>query len=200
MEKGREILNYLFSGKNYQSLVILFLIIISIWYVFTNYINPRVEDLSRINSDIETNKERYEGLVSRKQAKDKEEKRSKVKIEKVNVKLFQPQKAGLPLESASIDFVTTVISMLEKTENSIMDISYKTNPLSETEKTEIPSTISVVQLVMKLNGSYTSLQDFVFELYDYDYLATIKSLKVKPLKENKNKVEISMVLWLYIKR
>ena len=118
MEKGREILNYLFSGKNYQSLVILFLIIISIWYVFTNYISPRIEDLSRINSDIDTNKERYEGLVSRKQAKDREEKRSKVKVEKVNVKLFQPQKAGLPLESASIDFVTTVISMLEKTGNS----------------------------------------------------------------------------------
>ena len=77
MEKAREILNYLFSGKNYQSLVILFLIIFSIWYVCTTYISPKIEDLSRISSDIDTNKERYEGLVSRKQAKEREEKRSK---------------------------------------------------------------------------------------------------------------------------
>ena len=200
MEKSREILNYLFSSKNYLSIVIIMVIFLSIFYSYTKFISPKIEELSRIKSDIETNKERYEGLLSRKQAQERDLKKNKVVAQKVDVELFKPEKAGLPLESSSIDFVTTVIEMLSKTNNDIIDISYKIDPLNESEKASLPSTVSVVQLVMTLNGSYTSFQDFVSAIYDYDYLATIKTVKIEPLKENKNKVEIKVVLWLYIKR
>ncbi len=200
MDKAREILNYLFSGKNLHAIMILLVIILLTFLGITNFIKPQWEKVNQLRSDLLTNKERYEGLLSRKKAKDIEEKKSLVKFDKVPTKIYTSNNPGLPIESASIDFVSTVINMLEKTNNTILDISYKVDPLSETDKMSMPSTLSVVQLVMTLNGTYTSFQDFVYTLYGYDYLATIKSIKVVPLKENKNMLEINIVLWLYVTR
>ena len=200
MDKAREILNYLFSGKNLHAIMILLVIILLTFLGITNFIKPQWEKVNQLRSDLLTNKERYEGLLSRKKAKDIEEKKSLVKFDKVPTKIYTSNNPGLPIESASIDFVSTVINMLEKTNNTILNISYKVDPLSETDKMSMPSTLSVVQLVMTLNGTYTSFQDFVYTLYGYDYLATIKSIKVLPLKENKNMLEINIVLWLYVTR
>jgi len=200
MDKLKEIINYLLSKRNFQSIIIFALIIVIAVYAHNTFLKPKFEEFSRIKSDIATNKTRFEGLVSRKEAKDKEEKRSLVKIDKVPVKIYRSARSGLPVESASIDFVTKIIEMLEQTDNIILDISYKIDPLSGTEKLTMPSTISVVQLVMTLNGTYTSLQDFIYTLYGYDYLATIKTFKAVPLKENKNMIEINLVLWLYVTR
>ena len=43
------------------------------------------------------------------------------------------------------------------------------------------STLSVVQLVMTLNGTYTSFQDFVYTLYGYDYLTAMGEDKIEAL-------------------
>lgn len=200
MDKIKEIINYLLSARNIQSIMILIVIVLGVVYSANTFLKPKIDDLVRINNDISTNKDRYEGLVSRKKAKDLEEKKSLVKFDKVPVKIYRSTKTGLPIESASIDFVTKIIGMLEQTDNDILDISYKIDPLNETEKLTMPSTVSVVQLDMTLNGTYTSFQDFVYTLYGYDYLATIKAIKVIPLKENKNILEINVVLWLYVTR
>lgn len=200
MDKVKEIINYLLSARNIQSIMILVIIILGVVYSINTFLKPKWDEVIRINNDISTNKDRYEGLVSRKKAKDLEEKKSLVKFDKVPVKIYRSKKAGLPIESASIDFVTKIIDMLSQTDNDILDISYKIDPLSETEKLTMPSTVSVVQLDMTLNGTYTSFQDFVYTLYGYDYLATIKAIKVIPLKENKNILEINVVLWLYVTR
>ena len=88
--------------------------------------------------------------------------------------------------------------MIENTDNTILDISYKINALSDNEKAQLPSGVSVVQLILSLNGTYTSILDLISALYDYDYLATIKSMKLVPLKENKNFLETNLVIWLYI--
>jgi len=200
MDKLKEILNYLLSGKNVQSIMIFLLIILAGIYALNTFLMPKWTDVTRIKSDIDINKTKYEGLISQKKAREREEKRSLVKFDKVPVKIYKSPKIGLPVESASIDFVTKIIEMLEKTDNTILDISYKIDPLNETEKLTMPSTVSVVQLVMTLNGTYLSFQDFVYSLYGYDYLATLKSIKVTPLKENKNMVEFNVVLWLYVSR
>ena len=200
MDKIKEIINYLLSARNIQSIMILIVIVLGVVYSANTFLKPKIDDLVRINNDISTNKDRYEGLVSRKKAKDLEEKKSLVKFDKVPVKIYRSAKTGLPIESASIDFVTKIIGMLEQTDNDILDISYKIDPLNETEKLTMPSTVSVVQLDMTLNGTYNSFQDFVYTLYGYDYLATIKAIKVIPLKENKNILEINVVLWLYVTR
>ena len=200
MDKVKEVLNYLLSKKNISSLVILALIILGAVLFSTNFIKPKIDEAIQLNSDIETNRTRFDGLKQQKKAKELEEKKSLVKFDKVPVVIYKSSNPGLPVESSSIDFVSKVVQMIEQTNNTILDVSYKIDPLSENDKISIPSTISVVQLSMTINGTYLSLQDFVHTLYDYDYLATIKTIKVVPLKENKNMLEINMVLWLYVTR
>ena len=203
MEKFREIINYLFSSKNVFSMGILFVALVGGFYAAQTYVMPLwngPDGVMTAKDDITTSKTTLEGLREQKKAKEIAAKKNKIKIDKVPVQIFRSQKEGLSVESSSIDFVTKIISMLDKTDNKIMDISYKIDPLSEADKISMPSTVSVVQLVMTLNSSYTDFNNFVNMLYDYDYLATIKTIKVTPLKENKNILEINVVLWLYVSR
>jgi len=200
MEKTKEILNFLISQKNLISVVILIVTFVAAGIAFMQIIKPKIDEAFQLKSDIETNQTRYDGLKQQKKAKELEEKKNLVKFDKVPVVIYKSSNPGLPVESSSIDFVSKVVQMMEQTNNTILDISYKIDPLSENDKISIPSTISVVQLSMTLNGTYLSLQDFIHTLYDYDYLATIKTIKVVPLKENKNILEINMVLWLYVTR
>ena len=203
MEKFREIINYLFSSKNLFSVVILLVAIVGSVYATQTYVLPLwngPDGVMTAKDDIETSKTTLEGLLEQKRAKEIDAKKNKIKIDKVPVKLFRSEREGLPVESASIDFVTNIITMLDKTHNKIMDISYKIDPLSEADKISMPSTVSVVQLVMTLNSSYTDFNNFINVLYDYDYLATIKTIRVTPLKENKNILSIDVVIWLYISR
>ncbi len=200
MDKAKEILNYLLSKKNINSILILVIILVFVYFALAKFIVPKIEEVKQLYSDIDTNKARLEGLIQQKKTRELEEKKSLVKFDDVPVVLYKPTNSGLPVDSSSLDFVSTVIKMIEKTDNTIIDISYKIDPLSENDKITLPSTVAVVQLAMTLNGTYMTLQDFIYTLYDYDYLATIKAIKVVPLKENKNMLEINLVLWLYVKR
>ena len=198
MDKVKEILNYLLSQKNLPSLCILIVAVALPFVTYMYFLKPKIDDFIQLGSSIETNKTRYEGLEKQKKARALEEKKSLIKTSDIPVVIYKSPNPGLPVESASLDFVSKVVQMIEQTDNTILDISYKIDPLSDADKISIPSTISVIQLAMTLNGSYLSLQDFIHTLYSYDYLATIKSIKVVPLKENKNILEINMDLWLYV--
>lgn len=200
MDKYKEILNYLLSGKNAQSIAILVLSILMACYVFNNFLLPKINSTKSLMTDISSDKERYENLVVRKKAKDLEQKKNVKKINKVPVVIYKPQKQGIPIESSSIELVTKIIEMLEKTDNKIMDISYKVDPLNVTDKLSMPSSISVVELIMTLNSTYESFQNFVNSLYGEENLSTIKQIKVTPLKENKKTLEINTVIWLYISK
>lgn len=200
MDKLKEIINYILSARNIKSILIIATTILAGSYIFNMAILPKINAVSSLKNDISANKERLEGLIKTKKAKDLEEKKNIIKIDKVPVTIYKSSTPGLPAESASIDFVTKIIETLEQTQNTILDISYKINPLTENDKISMPSTIEVVQLVMTLNSTYSSFQDFVYNLYDYDYIATIKQIKVTPLKENKKTLEINTVIWLYVSK
>ncbi len=198
MDRFEELLKFLFSRKNLPTIV-LFLVAIFVAVKFSvTILVPKYQSLVSLKSEIAKKKTEYENLQKKKEMKDKEAKRELVKFEKVPVKIYKSATPGLPVESASIDFVSTILQMLERTDNTVLDISYKIDVLSDAEKNAIPSGVSVVQLIMSLNGTYTSFMDFVSMLYDYDYLATIKSLKMTPLKENKNVLQTNVVVWLYV--
>ena len=200
MNKAREVFNYVFSGKNYMAVLILVITIVLAVYMCNTHIATLIRETNDLRNNIEMNEETLHNYEERKKAEDLNKKRNTVKNDKVPVKIYKSPNPGLPIESASIDLVTDVVNLLDKTGNNIMDISYQVDPLSDLDRISIPSTVSIVQLVIKLNGTYTSFQDFVFELYGSENLTTLKAIQVTPLKENKNKLEINMVLWLYISR
>lgn len=198
MEKLNELINFLFNKKNYTTVIMLVVAIFGVIYFSTIYTVPKFQEWQSELSDIEIKQNEYDNLLAQKQRKDLEAKRNTTRFEKVPVKIYKSQKAGLPIESSSIDFVTDILKMIEKTHNSIIDISYQIDSISDSEKKAIPENISVVQLVMTINGTYTSFLDFVNTLYNYEYLATIKAMKSVPIKENKNILETELTIWLYI--
>ena len=196
MEKFNELLNFLIN-KNLIAVMIILAVTFGGgafgYYVIYDKVTKFIE-LQQQNADSKT---KLADLENQQKAEMLKAQQEKGKIQSVPVKIFKSSTPGLPVESASVDFVSSVINKLEKTQNSIMDISYK---IDESAKTDIPSNVSVVQLVMRLNGTYSSFQDFIFNLYDNDYLATIKSLKIVPLKENKNILDINIVILLYVSK
>ena len=200
MEKIQEILKFLRSGKNPITVLIFILLIVLSVFAVQTLIIPKWTSYVNLKTDISEQSKHYDELVKKQEARRLEEERSKIKIGKVPVTIYKSTQPGLTAESASIDFVTMVIGMLEKTNNTVMDISYKVDGLTSAEKDKLPASVSVVQLIMTLNSDYISFQNFVNTLYGYDYLATIKSIKVVPLKENKNMLEINLVIWLYVSK
>jgi len=198
MEKLNELINFLFNKKNYTTVVMLAVAIFAVIYFSMQYTVPKFQEWQSELGDIEAKQVEYDNLLAKKQHRELEAKRNITRYEKVPVKIYKSEKAGLPIESSSIDFVTNILKMLETTHNSIIDISYQIDNISDSEKKAIPENISVVQLIMTINGTYTSFLDFVNTLYNYEYLATIKAIKSVPIKENKNILETELIIWLYI--
>ena len=198
MEKLNELINFLFNKKNYTTVIMLVVVLFAVVYFSTLYTVPKFQEWQSELSDIDTKQNEYQNLLSQKQRKDLEAKRNSTRVEKVPVKIYKSKKAGLPVESSSIEFVTDILKMIEKTHNSIIDISYQIDTISDSEKKAIPENTSVVQLVMTINGTYPSFLDFVNTLYNYEYLTTIKAIKSVPVRENKNILETELIIWLYI--
>jgi len=200
MEKFTEIINFLFNKNNYTTVLIFVCVIFLVFWGSWKYTIPEYQKWREEAADIVEKKAQYEILLQKKEQRIAEEKSNIMKYEKVPVKIFHSETEGLPVESASIGFVSNILKMLETTHNSVMDISYKIDALNESEKNSVPSNVSVVQLVMTIDGTYTSFMDFITTLYNYNYLATIKSIRAIPLKENKNILEINVVIWLYVSK
>lgn len=194
MEKFNEILNFLYK-KNLMALMIIFVVTFVAIMGGMNYIKPIVISTMDLKTQNESNAEKLGRLKDQLKAEQNKNKLEKGKVNKVPISIYKPLDTNMPIETSSIDLVTNVIKTLEKTHNTIVDISYKT---SETQNTGVPTNVSVVQLNMTINGTYTSFQDFVFELYDDAYIATIKAIKMIPLQENKNTLEITTEIWLYL--
>jgi len=195
-----EILEFLKNPKNMPTLVGLLLVIVAVAAIGYYLIYPKVTGIQSLMSEKQTNQERLDDLQKKKKAQEIAQKEEKEKIEKVPVIVYKSKIPDLPVENAATDYVSTVINMIEQTENDILDISYSTDAITASEKSSVPANVTVVQLVMTLNGTYASIQNFIFNLYSSEYISTIKSIKMTPLQENKNVLETSIIIWLYVSK
>lgn len=196
MDKFNIILNFLIK-KNLISLAMFVgttavVVLASIYYVV-----PEIQSAFEIKEQNKVSIEKVDSLKEQISKQEQKVKQEASKVQKVPVAVFKSPKPNMPVESTSIDLVTDLIKKLERTNNSIVDISYK---ISTPTQPDIPSNISIVQLNMTLNSSYTDFQDFLFEMYDGKYISTIKAIKMVPLKENKKLLEINTEVWLYISK
>ena len=166
-------------------------------FLISNNILQLYKDAFDLKAQNEATSAHIEELQRKLKQQQSAKKEEKVKEEKVPVVVYKPMRSDAPIESSAVDLVTDVIKTLERTHNTIMDISYK---IIDTQQAGIPSNISIVQLNMTLNGSYVSFQDFLFELYDDQYIATVKTSRMVPLQENKSQLEINTEIWLYISK
>lgn len=204
--KINEIVNFLFKKCIIAIAIILVTTVAAIYIGFvadgSTPLGNNIFSLYKDAFDLKAQNEATEINIGKLQAelkKKQNEKKSRenVKEEKVPVVVYKSMRQNAPIESSAVDLVTDVIKTLERTHNTIMDISYN---IITSSQPGIPSNISIVQLNMTLNGSYVSFQDFLFELYDDQYISTIKSIKMVPLQENKSILEINTEIWLYISR
>lgn len=200
MEQFNEIINFLFNKKNYTTVLMFVIAIFAVFFFSGQYTIPKYQEWQNEIADIEAKQQEFDTLKQQKEAREREARKNSMKIEEVPVKIYKSEQAGLPIESTSVEFVSNILKMLESTHNSILDISYQIDALLDTDKNTVPSNVSVVQLVMTLNGTYSSFMDFIATLYNYDYLTSIKSIRALPLKENKNILEMNVVIWLYVEK
>ena len=195
-----DFINFLRKPQNSKSFILIALIILGLIYTIPNCFIPEIQNIQSLKSEIATSEQTLATLKAKRDAQAAKLKSNQMKIENIPVKIYKSLTPDLPIESSSIDFVSSVISMIEHSGNSIIDISYKIDSISAEQKQLLPANISVVELAMSLSGTYADLQEFILGLYEYDYLATVKSLKITPLRENKNIIETNIVVWLYVSK
>ncbi len=199
MEKFNEILNFILK-KNLIAVAIFLvptLALVYVGFVMPNSTLTLYKDFFEIKASNEVTLANIEKKKDDLRKKEQEAKKEHVKEEKVPIVVYKPMRQNAPIESSAVDLVTEVIGSLERTHNSIMDISYN---IIDTPQDGVPSNISIVRLYMTLEGTYVSFQDFLFELYDDQYVTTVKQTKMVPLQENKSQLEITTEIWLYISK
>ena len=198
--KINEIINFLFK-KCIVAVGIFFAITLGAVYI--GFLMPEknafllYKDAFDIKAQNEETEKTIAKLKEEVRAKQNAKKEEKVKEEQAPVAVYKPMRQNAPIESSAVDLVTEVIQTLERTHNTIVDISYS---IIDAPPANVPSNISIVKLNMTLNGSYVSFQDFLFDLYDDQYISTVKTTKMVPLQENKSQLEINTEIWLYISK
>ena len=199
--KSAEIANFIVKKCLIAILVIAGVTFGAVHIGFTLPDNKNIVALYKDAFDLKSQNEATANNIKNLQEKLKkmqnEQKTEKVQEEKVPVVLYKPVRQNAPIESSAVDLVTEVIKTLERTHNTIVDISYS---IVETPPANMPSNISIVKLNMTLNSSYVAFQDFLFDLYDDEYISTVKTTKMVPLQENKSLLEINTEIWLYISK
>ena len=194
MNSFSEILNFIIK-KNLLALGIFVVFTAGLVMGSINFIIPLYRDYIDLSNQNKASLQNIENLKAQIEAEQSKKKAEKNKEIKVPIILYKPIATNMPIESSSIELVTGVIKKLETTGNDIVDISY--NILSS-QQPNMPANITVIQLIMTLDSSYTAFQDFAFDLYNDQYVSTIKSIKMVPMQENKSKLEINTEIWLYV--
>ena len=188
---------FLLNPKNRVILLCLIASLFVLYFGVSKSI-PQFRDVISLTKDIETSNQEYLRYEDMQQEQTEKAKAQETKNENLIVNVFKSQYPGTPVESASVDFVNEVINMVEESGNDIITISYETNKISEKNKKELPSQIQVVILKMNLDSSYESLQRFMQEYYTNKYLCSIHSMDIVPIPEDKERLSVDIVLWLYV--
>lgn len=204
MEKFNEILNFIIKKNLLAFLIFLVATAGVVYFCILGFsplnvsgVIPQYKDYFDLSNQNRASLENIEQLKAQIEAEQNKKKAEKNQEKKVPVVLYKPISANMPIESSSIDLVTGVIKKLEISGNNIVDISY--NILS-TPQANMPTNITIIQLIMTLNSSYTAFQDFIYDLYNDNYISTIKTIKMVPLQENKSELEINTEIWLYVSK
>lgn len=183
--------------KNKSILLCIVAIVVILFFGIYNSV-PNIKNIISVSKDIgAANQEllRYEEMQRELNEKQRSNKNKNVKLP---VKVFKSEYPGAPVESASVDFVNEIITLIEETGNDIITIAYETNKITEAEKKLLPNQIQVVILKMNLDATYDTLKKFMEAYYTYENLASIYSLDIIPLPEDKSRLNVDIVLWLYV--
>ena len=193
-----EIKNFLLDSRCLKFIVLLLIALGAVGFAWYQYIVPEISSwkisYDSVKNNIKTIEEKKKELHDR----ELQKKMNKVVIKDVDVKIYQPKYKGLSLEASAIDFVTNLITMLEKTDNEILDLSY--NSTQSTVSTEpIPSGVKTIRFYIEMNSTYTSYYRLLNELFSLPYLVSVKTVKMEPFLENKNNLHVDMIVHLYVK-
>ena len=201
-DRVNEILNFLLGPKclKYILLTVLAIALCIMWWCYPSPINivDKITTWKNGFDTIQKNEQQIKDLKDEIQRKEKERNMNKVVVKDVDVKIYQPKYQGLSIEASAIDFVTNLITTLEKTDNEILDLSYNSN-VESVPSESVPSGVKTIRFYLEMNSTYTSYYRLMNELFSLPYLVSIKSIKMEPFKENKNKLHVDMIIYFYVK-
>ena len=205
-DRINEIINFLLGPKCLQYILFALIIIGGCVYFWFGPVMPfnidnvltKATALKSSFDNIKNNESQIQDLKDQIQKKEEEKNRNKVVVKDVDVKIYKPKYQGLSVEASAIDFVTNLITTLEKTDNEILDLSYNSNTESVASES-VPVGVKTIRFYLEMNSTYTSYYRLMNELFSLPYLVSIKSIKMEPFKENKNKLHVDMIIYFYVK-
>lgn len=138
--------------------------------------------------------------------------RRKVEIEKQNAmkegdglgenkkQIFEPQFKSAETMVNFNEMLETILEMAKQSGLKIKTIEFKDIPESDEIKQKHSAECNVALLATRMIGTYAELQNFLREIYRYQYLIGIYDLKVVPYEVDKKILIVDLSLSLYAKK
>lgn len=145
-------------------------------------------------------KEKQEKLQKAKQEAE-EEKRKEQNAQKSDAKQFyRPVMSGLDTEAVIAGEFTEILELVRVNKIKVRAIKYDYDPQDDNFVKNAGAQYNVARLNMEIVANYTSLDNFLKELYKHEHFLDIQSLEIVPYKKNKSILLVNFKLKLYSKK
>lgn len=114
--------------------------------------------------------------------------------------IYDPKIKSAEVMVSFNETLETILEMAKQSGLKIKTIEFKDIPESDEIKQKHSSECNATLLVTRMIGTYAELQNFLREIYRYQYLIGIYDLKVVPYEVDKKILIVDLSLSLYAKK
>ena len=154
-------------------------------YLSYSIINPKVQELTNTNSQIEKKTIELESKQREKMVVENKIKKIKDSILGSQKKVYSPVDSDLGNDTLFFTLYNDIIEMIQGNNVKIKSIKYSYNPADDEFVKFGKDVYFVCDINMELVSNYITLGKLIQDIYQYPYYIKIKDLNVRPYTKDK---------------
>lgn len=183
--------------KRYYGVGILALSAFILIYGSYNLINPKLTELSSINSQITQQNQILDAKLNEKKIVEGKINRIRNSVAGSQKKIYSPIESNLGDDTLFFTLYNDVIEMIHSNSIKIKSIDYTYNPKTDAFVKFGKDIYFVCDVDMELVSNYTNLGKLIQDLYQYPYYIKFNQLDIKPYEKDKKILLTKLSLRLY---
>ena len=183
--------------KRYYGLGIFLLTAFVCIYLSYNMITPKLNDLSRANSNIEKKEKTLKTKQNEKRFVEDKIKKLRDSVAGSQKKIYSPIESDLGNDTLFFTLYNDVIEMIHSNSVKIKTINYTYNPAEDEFVKFGKDAYFVCDVNMELVSNYTNLGKLIQDIYQYPYYIKINQVEVRPYAKDKKILLTNLSMRLY---
>lgn len=148
------------------------------------------------NSELATKQSKLEELKKQAQQDAKKDAQS-IANDKA---FYKPAAEGLDTEAVIVGEFNEILTLIRANKIKVRSMKSDYDPADDVFVKGAPENYNVARLNLEMIADYTSLNNFLKELYKHDHFLDIESVEIVPYKKNKRILLINFKIKLYAKK